>query len=100
LVTLGTERWLTDVSPHELRSLVDRGEFFCLRERQGGREGARAVLPCAGGDPHGELDESPPRDQQTLVARVLGALAGSLAGLMQPVEEEIQNGRLSAIAVP
>lgn len=147
-------RWLTDAGPEELRSLIDRGEFFWLDLARPTRERV-AKLAEAGVDPEaaeralrfgevpqlrlfhgharlvfygaeptpagsaepvevhiyvspewvvtvreqpcraldnlrGELDDSPPAAKVDVVARVLGALAGSFAGLMDSVDEAVQ----------
>jgi len=148
-------RWLSDASPEELRSLLERGEFFWLDvvrptpeyvaelSEAGGidPEAARRALrfgevpqwrlfhghaqlvfygvqPIVGGLPEpievhvyvsdrwvvsvreqscraleelpGVLADDPPAANEAVVARVLGALAGSFAGLMETVDEEIE----------
>jgi magnesium transporter len=49
-------------------------------------------------DVHRELADNPPTAKESVVARVLGALAGSFAGLMESVDEEIERFEEQAAA--
>jgi magnesium transporter len=148
-------RWLTDASTEELRSLLERGEFFWLDLVRPTWEYAAELAEASGIDPeaarralrfgevpqlrlfhghaqlvfygvqttadglpepvevhvyvgdqwvvsvreqpcsaleelHGELEDNPPPANEAIVARVLGALTGSFAGMMESVDEEIE----------
>jgi magnesium transporter len=156
-------RWLTDASPQEVRSLLERGEFFWLDLVRPAQAHVDQLAEAAGADPeavqralrfgqaphlrlfrgharlvfygaeptpagppepvevhvyvseqwvvsirevacralhelHRELADNPPTAKESIVARVLGALAGSFAGLMETVDEEIERFEEQAAA--